>query len=179
VNLLFRNRQEEERPAAKPKKHGGKHFTKGYDPRRNLSGRPKLGTTLAARYRDALMEAESEARGGEYTKLDAMIDVLMEKALDGDQRAIEYLQERGFGKVPDRLELSKESEDEKENPYDYSRLTREEVDCWLYLMRKASGQEPRQLEDWVGTERRHYRFVLTKEYIEAPALPVIEGELKE
>ena len=178
MNLLFRNRQQEEQPAEKPKrKHGGKPFAKGNDPRKNLSGRPKLGLTLSAKYRDALLEAESEARGGEYTKLDALIDVLMEKALEGDQRAIEYLQERGFGKVPDRLELSKDESEKTQ--LDLSALTNEELEVFQDLYLKATRGEPQKRTEWVGTKQVEFRYVITKEYVENPALPVIEGELKE
>jgi hypothetical protein len=121
------------------KKPRGKAFTGKGDPRINLSGRPKLGATLAARYRDALSEAESDARGGEYTKLDAMIDILIGKAMEGDQRAIEYLNERGFGKVPDRLELGKL--DEEPEKYNLKLLTLDEQITLRKLLGKAAGEQ--------------------------------------
>jgi len=47
-------------------------FKKGYDPNRNMKGRPKLGLTTAERIRDALNEP---ARGQEgYTKFDLMVE---------------------------------------------------------------------------------------------------------
>lgn len=177
MNVLFRNQPQEVEQPKKKRKAGGKPFTGKGDPRNNLLGRPKLGVTLAAKYRDALAEAESEARGGEYTKLDAMIDILMAKALEGDLDAIKYLQERGFGKVPDRLELAAEIVDKDEQRYDYSRLTLDELDCLTVLTQKLAGEEPKELYDFIGTERRQFRYVLTKEYIDVPAL--IEGTVKE
>lgn len=128
-----------ETPEPSKKKVRGKPFTGRGDPRNNLSGRPKLGRTLAERYRNALAEAEGEAKGGNYTKLDAMIDVLIEKALDGDQRAIEYLQERGWGKVPDRLELAKIEPEHAE--YDFTRLTLDERKTLMDLLEKATPDE--------------------------------------
>lgn len=136
---LFNHKSDDTASTEIKKKPRGKPFTGKGDPRNNLSGRPKLGRTLAAKYRDALGEAESEARGGKYSKLDAMIDILIEKAMEGDIDAIKYLQERGFGKVPDRLELSKaEMGDEQEDRYDFNLLTLDERMTLFQLLGKAT-----------------------------------------
>lgn len=145
MNILFNRKPKENtvstvntEPTEPPKKKPrGKPFTGKGDPRNNLTGRPKLGATLAARYRDALAEAQNEANGGDYTKLDAMIDVLIGKAMEGDQRAIEYLQERGFGKVPDRLELANLNTEPKP---DFSSFESHELHHLQYLHQKAFPQ---------------------------------------
>lgn len=169
MNLFFRNRQQDELPDKPKKKPRGKPFTGKGDPRSNLSGRPKLGHTLSERYRTALAEAESEVRGGEYTRLDALIDILMGKAMEGDQRAIEYLNERAYGKVPERIELSKGDDDDGE-AWDLEVLDADELDYFGYLTAKATHQEYQQ----------RYRFTLTKKYVDTPQLPdVIEGKVKE
>ena len=176
MNLLF-NRKPKDNPVSQSepteppkKKPRGKPFASGNDPRRYMSGRPKLGATLAARYRDALAEAQNEADGGDYTKLDAMIDVLIGKAMEGDQRAIEYLQERGFGKVPDRLELSREGEQQQ---IDLTVLSRDELHFMQYCMTKARHQdEPHLIEmvEWEAGKQVKYRLVLTRETVEPPDL---------
>lgn len=106
-----------------------KPFTKG-DPRINRKGRAKVGMTLAEKVRDAMNEAVTE--GQEYTKLDQMIDDAMAQARKGKFQYLEALWARGFGKVPDKLEIDNEGE-----KYDLSRLTDEEVKEWKRLKEKA------------------------------------------
>jgi len=100
-------------------------FTKG-DPRINRSGRKKVGDTLAAKIRDALDEKLSE----DYSNLDSIIDAAVKKALKGDLTAFEILAARGYGKVPDRIDLTQRKE------FDLSKLTDEELATFMALRQK-------------------------------------------
>lgn len=102
---------------------------KGFDPRRNLTGRPKLGLTLAEKIRDAMNEPVHEG----YTKLDALIDMAMEQAASGNPSMLEMLWSRGYGRVPERIEL------QQEEKLDLSKLSSEELAALKELRKKASG----------------------------------------
>lgn len=93
-------------------------FKKG-DPKINRKGRPKLGQSIAERFRDALAEPLDKANG--YSKLDSMIDSIVTKALQGNQDAIEYCIARGYGKMIDRLEAMNLNKN-----YDFSNLSLED-----------------------------------------------------
>jgi len=104
-------------------------FKKGYDPNRNMKGRPKLGLTTAERIRDALNEP---ARGQEgYTKFDLMVDDAISRAHHGSYQFWDALMNRAFGKVPDKVEMQNE-----EKP-DLSKLTDEEIKVLMALLAKA------------------------------------------
>jgi hypothetical protein len=104
-------------------------FKKGFDPNRNMKGRPKLGLTIAERIRDAMAEGAKGQEG--YTREDAMIDVAIQRGLKGDFRYWEYIMNRAHGKIPDKLEMSSE-----EKP-DLSKLTNEELAQYTDLLKKA------------------------------------------
>ena len=106
---------------------GGKHFVKGFDPRRNLAGRPKVGETLPERIRAAMQE---EVRPG-YSKMDALIDEAMSRAKNGNFLMLQELWSRGYGKVPDRVEVSTDAKP------DLSKLTDEEIAILQKLLEKA------------------------------------------
>jgi hypothetical protein len=91
------------------------------DPRINRKGRPKKGQSLAEKFRDALTEKSAED-SEDYTKLDMLIDKVVEMALEGDQSAIEFALARGWGKLIDRIEITPKQE------YDLSKLSDEEID---------------------------------------------------
>lgn len=102
-------------------------FKKG-DPRINRNGRPKNGETIAQKFRDAMAEKLT----GDYSKLDSMIDALIQKALKGDQAAIEYCIARGYGKLIDRVETANVNKN-----YDFSNLSMDERIKLLELIRNA------------------------------------------
>lgn len=106
---------------------GKQKFVKG-DTRINRRGRPKMGETLAEKFRNALTESVS----GDYTRLDKLIDVALDQASKGKLFALEYVLSRGFGKVPDRIEITP-----KPN-YDLSKLSQEELDLFTNLCRKIN-----------------------------------------
>ncbi len=104
-------------------------FKSGFDPRRNLKGRAKKGLTLAEKIRDAMNE---EIVNG-YTKMDALIDEAMEQAKAGNTTMLEMLWSRGYGKVPEKLEI------QQDEPFDLSKLTDSELAEFERLRKKAVG----------------------------------------
>jgi uncharacterized protein YecT (DUF1311 family) len=104
-------------------------FKKGYDPKRNMKGRPKLGMTTAERIRDAMNEPAKGQKG--YTKFDEMVDMAMARARKGSYGFWDALMNRAYGKVPDKVEMQTE---EKPN---LSKLTDEEIDTLMALLAKA------------------------------------------
>lgn len=96
------------KPTASQKKA---QFKKGYDPRRWMGGRPKLGHTLAEKYREVFNEA-LDPENPDFTVGDAIIEIAVKRALKGDLAAIQYIEARGFGKVPDVVELIRDKTDE-------------------------------------------------------------------
>jgi hypothetical protein len=91
-------------------------FVKG-DSRINRKGRAKKGETLAEMFRDAL----SDKLNGDYTKLDSLIDKVVDMALKGNQNAIEYVLARGWGKMIERVESTNVNQN-----YDFTNLSLEE-----------------------------------------------------
>jgi uncharacterized protein YecT (DUF1311 family) len=104
-------------------------FKKGYDPKRNIKGRPKLGMTTAERIRDAMNEPVKGQDG--YTKFDQMVDLAMSRANHGSYQFWDALMNRAYGKVPDKVEMQTE-----EKP-DLSKLTDEEIKTLMSLLAKA------------------------------------------
>lgn len=98
----------------------------------NPKGRPKIGNSLAEKYRDAWSEILDSSN--DYTVGDAIIDKVIEKALKGDMKAIEYLEARGFGKILDRIEFRK-----PESAINFDNLTAEELDNYEQLLDKLRG----------------------------------------
>lgn len=102
----------------------------------NPNGRPKKGQSLAEKFRDAMAEAKDE-QNPDYTLLDEVIDKLVEKALAGDQNAIEYCLARGWGKMIDRVENSNTNKN-----YDFSNMPMEERLKLLELLGNAGTTVP-------------------------------------
>ena len=104
-------------------------FKKGFDPNRNVKGRPKVGLTVGERIRDAMNEP---ARGQDgYTKFDEMVDMAMSRAKKGSFGFWESLMARAYGKVPDKIEM------QTEDKPDLSKLTDEEIATLMALLEKA------------------------------------------
>jgi thioredoxin-like negative regulator of GroEL len=77
-----------------------KPFKPGFDPRRNIDGRPKapdIGVALA--------KVLSEEKDGK-TALDAILMALRSKAAKGDVRAAELLMDRAFGKSKNHTDIT-------------------------------------------------------------------------
>ena len=104
-------------------------FKNGFDPNRNMKGRPKLGLTIAERIRDAMAEGAKGQEG--YTREDAMVDVAIQRGLKGDFRYWEYIMNRAHGKIPDKIEMSRETKP------DLSKLTDAEIKTLMALLEKA------------------------------------------
>jgi hypothetical protein len=115
-------------PKAKRKPSRGA-FVRGFDPRRNMAGRPKLGETLAEKIRAAMNEPVRDEDG--YSKLDALIDEAMSQAKAGHYQMLDLLWVRAYGKVPEKLEFK------NEDAPDLSKLTDEEIAQLAALMEKA------------------------------------------
>ena len=101
-------------------------WTKGHSG--NPNGAPHKGQSLAEKFRAAL----SERLTGDYAVLDALIDTTVDKALKGDQQALEYALARGFGKMIDRVEATNVNQN-----YDFSNLSLEERLKLLEQLRNA------------------------------------------
>lgn len=125
------------------KKPKGIPFKKGFDPRRKV-GRRKQGETLAQRVRDAMSEPLFE--GSDYTKFDGIMDALMEKALDGDVPAIEYLHSRGWGRMANLVEINVSQK------LDLSRLTAEEYETYKVLFFKMTKKEEEYVDGHLLSE---------------------------
>ena len=107
-------------------------FVKG-DKRINRKGRPKLGNTLADKFRDAFGEVES----GDYTKLDSAIDKVVTMAQQGNLAALDYALARGWGKLIDRVETNNNNKN-----YDFSNLPMQDRLKLLELLRQANATVP-------------------------------------
>jgi hypothetical protein len=104
-------------------------FLRGFDPRRNIAGRPKLGASLAEKIRNALNETVRDEDG--YTKLDALIDEAMAQAKAGHYQMLDILWTRAYGKVPEKVELAGVEQ------IDLSQLTDRELAQLEKIMEKA------------------------------------------
>src|SRR6266508_2874195 len=93
-------------------------FEKG-DRKINRKGRPKVGESLAEKFRDAMNETLDKTNG--YSNLDSIIDSMVKKALQGNQDAVEYCLARGWGKMIERIEANNINKN-----YDFSDLPMEE-----------------------------------------------------
>ena len=102
-------------------------FAKG-DKRINRKGRPHKGLTFAEWVRDAL-ESPDEKSG--RRKVDDLIDEAMKRALKGQFQFWDALTARGYGKVPEKVEMTTEQK------VDLSKLTTEEIEMLKKLMEKA------------------------------------------
>jgi hypothetical protein len=77
-----------------------KPFKEGFDPRRNLDGRPKLPDIS-----QAIAGVLGEEKDGK-TALDAVLMALRSKAVKGDVRAAELLMDRAFGKSRNHTDIT-------------------------------------------------------------------------
>lgn len=112
------------------RKPRGKPLAKGFDPRRHLTGQPKKGTSLAEKFRDA-MERQVTGQPEGYTNLDYIIDIAIGAAKEGDWTPLEYVLARGWGKMPDRLEIGVKQKE------DLSKLSTEEYEQYKALKMKT------------------------------------------
>jgi hypothetical protein len=122
MNKLFRRKPKPAKPKAKKvlRKPDGT-IAKGSGPL-NPTGRPtipKEGRNLAEKFRKAMSEPIEE--GNLYTRLDRMIDEAVTLAQAGHYQFFEYVLARGFGKIPDRVQIETDPE------WDLSVYTDEEL----------------------------------------------------
>lgn len=66
----------------------------------NIHGRPRRGQSFADALRAALREKDEETK---QTALRRVADAAVQKAIDGDMTAVEFIANRLDGKVPDQL----------------------------------------------------------------------------
>ena len=82
-----------------------KPFKPGFDPRRNLDGRPPIVPPLE----EAIARVLSDEKDG-LTALDAIIMALRNKAVKGDVRAAQELLDRAFGKSKQSIDHTSQGE---------------------------------------------------------------------
>lgn len=102
-------------------------FKKG-DPRINRKGRPIAGKSFAEYIRAALEETDE---GKKKSAIEEMVDEAIKRAKKGQFQFWEALTNRGYGKVPDKVEMTSQ-----EKP-DLSKLTDEEIETWKRLLEKS------------------------------------------
>lgn len=83
-------------------------FAKGHDPRRNLKGRVKNGVSIADMVRR--IAAEPVSHEDKRTKLEAIVRATFTAAIVGDIKAVEFIAERGWGKVVQPIEQNNSGE---------------------------------------------------------------------
>lgn len=83
-----------------------KPFKKGNDPRRNLKGRTDKGivTDIKEYIRQKL--AEPASQGSNDTRLDALTAKLLQKAYNGEIKALELCMAYGWGKPSQQIDVS-------------------------------------------------------------------------
>lgn len=74
-----------------------KPFQSGFDPRRNLNGRP-VGKSMKSQFQEIL--DRRIASDTDKTIADALVEKIIKMALDGDQRMIKLIWEYMDGKPP-------------------------------------------------------------------------------
>ena len=92
----------------KPMRDEKGHFLKGQSG--NAKGRPPIGETLAELVRGSLEKKVKDKDGNTTTKLNIIIESLVQKASEGDVKAGEVLLDRGYGKAKTFLEISQKEE---------------------------------------------------------------------
>jgi len=80
-----------------------KPLKKGYDPNRNMKGRPK---SIVTELNELLSDRIQDQKSGKYIdKGRAILDVLITKGLRGDIRAIQEILDRLYGKAKQEIDL--------------------------------------------------------------------------
>lgn len=92
----------------KPKRDESGKFLKGQSG--NPKGRPKVGETLAELVRGSLEKVIIDDDGNSTTRLNIIINSLVQKASEGDVKAGEVLLDRGYGKAKTFLEITTKEE---------------------------------------------------------------------
>ena len=80
-------------------------FKKGHDPRRNLEGRPKDIPDIRD-IREAFIEKLSEKDITGQTKFEQMVEAIIEKAANGNERAANMVMDRVWKKLSQDLVLT-------------------------------------------------------------------------
>jgi hypothetical protein len=94
----------------------------------NRKGRPRVGLTFAELVREVMQEPDHQSK---KTKVEAMVDIAMKLALKGKFQFWDALVARGYGKVPDKIEMT------QEQPFDPSKYTDEELAQLKALLEKG------------------------------------------
>ena len=94
----------------------------------NRKGRPRVGLTFAEMVREVMEEQDLKAR---KAKVRVMLDIAYARSKKGHFQFWDALVARGYGKVPDKIEMTTE-----EKP-DLSKLSNEELAEWNRLAKKA------------------------------------------
>ena len=154
-DIIIENDDSKTGPEVKPKKG---QFTKGYDPRRNIAGRPPSGKAFAEKTRD-ILKSPSEINPDLLVE-DVILMQLVHDAQDGSLNAVQILLNRAYGNT--RQDISVEVIPEETT--DFSKFSDEELYLYLSLAEKAeNGLTPKYYFYLEKSKGRTDEYELTKE----------------
>lgn len=108
-------------------------FKKGYDPRRNYDGQPKIPDIKDIR--EAFIEKLIETGETGKSKFEEMVDSLIEKAALGNERAAAMVIDRVWKKLSQDLVLTGKDGDP---------IQTEEKKTWFIALRDPEGEKPKR-----------------------------------
>ena len=103
-----------------------KPFQPGHDPRRNLSGRPRIIPQLDQVLRDELGECANSK-----SKLRAIIAKMADMAINGDIRAAQLLLDRVYGKPTEHVRMRMDAEVNTTGQIDLKKVPTEILEALL------------------------------------------------
>jgi len=110
-------------------------FKKGFDPKRNLKGRPLKGITIADLF---AQEGDRVDKASKLTNRQLLIHNMYMAAIAGDPAFARQCLEREYGKVLEEIQLT----GGRTKPLDLSKLSEKELGVLMTLLNKAEPDDP-------------------------------------
>jgi len=120
-------------------------FVKGYDPRRNLAGRPPSGTAIAEKTRAVLKSPSDPSDPNSPLVEDIILEHLSQEAVAGNLSAVQILLNRAYGNTQQAISVEVIPEAE----VDLSIFSDEELNLYLALVEKSEN----------GTTEKYYELM--------------------